>query len=48
MVLISFDDLDDLNKNIDAAKSRLKSLNFKNLNWEKKKFGLDRQENLDT
>jgi len=30
--------LDDLNKNLDTAKSQLKSLNFKNLNREKKKL----------
>jgi hypothetical protein len=35
--------LDDLNKNLDTAKSQLKSLNFKNLNREKK-VDLDRQE----
>ena len=40
--------LDDLDKNLDAAKSRLKNLNFKNLDWEKKKVDLDRRENLDT
>jgi hypothetical protein len=33
MVLIS---LDDIVKNLDAAKSRLKSLDFKNLDREKK------------
>jgi hypothetical protein len=38
MVLISLKDLD---KNLNAAKSRLKSLNFKNLDREKKNFGLD-------
>ncbi len=38
MVLIS---LDDLNKNLDTAKSRLKSLDFKNLDREIKNFGLD-------
>ncbi len=27
--------LNDLDKNIDAAKSQFKSLDFKNLNWEK-------------
>ncbi len=30
--------LDDLNKNLDTAKFQLKSLNFKNLNREKKKL----------
>ncbi len=33
MVLISIDNLD---KNLDAAKSRLKRLNFKNIDQEKK------------
>ncbi len=34
--------LDDLDKNLDTAKSQLKNLNFKNLDRAKKKFGLDR------
>ena len=45
MVLISLDDLDI---KLDTAKSRLKSLNFKNLDQEKKNSGLDRRVNLDT
>ncbi len=45
MVSISLKDLD---KNLNTAKSQLKSLDFKNLDREKKKFGLDRRENLDT
>ena len=43
MVSISLNDLD---KNLDAAKSRLKSLNFKNLEQEKK-VGLDTRYSLD-
>ncbi len=39
--------VDDLDKNLDAAKSRLKSLDFKNLNREKIKKGLDSKDNLD-
>ena len=39
--------LDDIDKNLDATKSWLKSLDFKNLDREKKKVYLDRQENLD-
>ncbi len=39
--------LDNLDKNLDASKSRLKNLDFKNLDREKKKVDLDRQENLD-
>jgi hypothetical protein len=35
MVFISLNDLD---KNLNTAKSRLKSLNFKNLDREKKKI----------
>ncbi len=30
--------LDNLDKNLDVSKSRLKSLNFKNLDWEKKSW----------
>ncbi len=45
MVSISLDNLD---KNLDTAKSRLKSLNFKNLNREKKNSGLNVMDNLDT
>ncbi len=45
MVSISLDDLD---KNLDAAKSWLKSLNLKKNLTEKKNFGLDRRENLNT
>jgi hypothetical protein len=44
IVLISLDDLD---KNIDTAKSWLKSLDFKNLNQEKKNSGLNMMDNLD-
>jgi hypothetical protein len=53
MVSISLDNLD---KNLDAAKSRLKSLIFNNLNrakkkfgksWHLKKVGLDTKDNLD-
>jgi hypothetical protein len=39
--------LDDLDKNLDTAKSRLKSLDFKNLDREKKNSGLDMMDNLD-
>jgi hypothetical protein len=39
--------LDNLDKNLDASKSRLKNLDFKNLDREKKKVDLDRRENLD-
>ena len=39
--------LDDLDKNLDTAKSRLKSLNFENLDREKKNSGLDMMDNLD-
>ncbi len=39
--------LDNLDKNLDATKSRLKSLDFKNLNREKKKVDLDVMDNLD-
>ena len=39
--------LDNLDKNLDTAKSRLKSLNFKNLNREKKNSGLNMMDNLD-
>jgi hypothetical protein len=38
--------LDNLDKNLDASKSQLKNLDFKNLDWEKKKVDLDRRENL--
>jgi hypothetical protein len=44
MVSIS---LDDLNKNLDAAKSRLKRHDFKNLDQDKKNSGLDVMDNLD-
>ena len=40
--------LDNLDKNLDASKSRLKNLNFKNLDREKKKVDLDVMDNLDT
>jgi hypothetical protein len=39
--------LDNLDKNLDATKSGLKSLNFKNLDREKKKVDLDVMDNLD-
>ncbi len=39
--------LDDLDKNLDTAKSRLKSLNFENLDREKKNSGLDMMDYLD-
>ncbi len=39
--------LDNLDKNLDASKSRLKNLNFKNLNRDKKKVDLDMKDNLD-
>ena len=38
--------LDDLDKNLDTAKSRLKHLDFKNLDLEKKNSGLDMMDNL--
>ena len=39
--------LDDLDKNLDTSLSRLKSLDFKNLDRDKMKVDLDRRENLD-
>ncbi len=39
--------LDSLDKNLDTAKSRLKSLDFKNLDRDKIEVDLDRRENLD-
>ncbi len=39
--------LDDLDKNLNAAKSQLKSLDFKNLNQEKIKTGLGSKDNPD-
>jgi hypothetical protein len=39
--------LDDLDKNLDTAKSRWKSLDFKNLDREKENSGLDMMDNLD-
>ncbi len=39
--------LNDLDKNLDTAKSRLKSLDFKNLDREKKNSGLDTKDVLD-
>jgi hypothetical protein len=39
--------LDSLDKNLNTAKSRLISLDFKNLDRDKIKVDLDRQENLD-
>jgi hypothetical protein len=38
--------LDDLDKNLDTSLSRLKSLDFKNLDRDKMKLNLDRRENL--
>ena len=45
MVSISLNDLD---KNLDSAKSWLKSLDFKNLDRAKKNSGLDMMDNLDS
>ncbi len=39
--------LNNLDKNLDTAKSQLKSLDFKNLDREKKNSGLDMMDNLD-
>ena len=39
--------LEDLDKNLDTSKSRLKSLDSKNLNREKNKIDLDVKDNLD-
>ncbi len=39
--------LDNLDKNLDATKSRLKSLDFKNLDRDKIKVDLDVMDNLD-
>ena len=39
--------LDDLDKYLDKDKSRLKNLDFKNLDRDKKKFDLDMKDNLD-
>jgi hypothetical protein len=39
--------LDDLDKNLNTSSSRLKSLDFKNLDQDKMKLNLDRRENLD-
>ncbi len=39
--------LNNLDKNLDATKSRLKSLDFKNLDREKIKVDLDVMDNLD-
>ncbi len=38
--------LDNLDKNLDSTKSQLKSLDFKNLDREKKKVDLDVMDNL--
>ena len=46
-ILIVLISLDDLDKNLDTAKSQLKSLDFKNLDRDKIKVDLDRRENLD-
>ena len=46
-VLTNVDNLDDLDKNLDKTKSQLKSLDFKNLDRDKKKVRFDCQENLD-
>jgi hypothetical protein len=45
--LDDWENLDNIDKNLDADKSRLKSLDFKNLNQEIKYFGLDTMNNLD-
>ena len=47
VISIYLDSLDDLDKNLNTAKSWLKSLDFKNLDREKMKVDLDRRENLD-
>jgi hypothetical protein len=39
--------LNNLDKNLDTAKSQLKSLNFKNLDREKNNSGLDMMDNFD-
>ncbi len=39
--------LDNLDQNLDATKSRLKSLDFKNLDRDKIKVDLDVMDNLD-
>ena len=39
--------LNDLNKYLDKVKSRLKNLDFKNLDRDKKKVDLDMKDNLD-
>jgi hypothetical protein len=39
--------LNNLDKNLNAAKSKRKSLDFKNLDREKKNSGLDVMDNLD-
>ncbi len=39
--------LDDLDKYFDKVKSRLKYLDFKNLDRDKKKVDLDMKDNLD-
>ncbi len=39
--------LDNLDKNLNTAKSRLKSLDFKNLDRDKIKVNLDIKDNLD-
>ncbi len=46
-ILIVSISLDNHDKNLDTANSRLKSLNFKNLDQEKKNSGLNMMDNLD-
>ncbi len=46
-VTTNLKNLDSLDENLDAAKSQLKSLDFK-ISTKKKKYYLDRRENHDT
>ncbi len=47
-ISISLESLNNLDKNLDAAKYWFKSLDFKNLDREKKLSCLDSKDNLDT
>ncbi len=47
-IMISLKSLNNLDKNLDAAKSRFKRLNFKNVELEKKLSCLNSKDNLDT